>query len=163
LGEIRSHTYQGSRKGNIAVKKQVFVRGSRASLEALLTLDGIIARTVAEGSMTKDTFLEYIEFVVVGHLVESRQFTDISCRCHSAGPLSFLVMDNASIRHDNEVLELADQFGITPLHVMLWFTNTLNTGIRIEYLLPYYPDLNPIEEAFSKIKHFLCHRRWYSL
>ncbi|KIN99558.1 hypothetical protein M404DRAFT_154957, partial [Pisolithus tinctorius Marx 270] len=25
----------------------------------------------------------------------------------------------------------------------------------IEYLLPYSPDLNPIEEAFSKIKNWL--------
>ncbi|KIK19400.1 hypothetical protein PISMIDRAFT_43345, partial [Pisolithus microcarpus 441] len=29
----------------------------------------------------------------------------------------------------------------------------------IEYLPPYSPDLNPIEEAFSKIKHWLC---WYN-
>jgi len=28
-------------------------------------------------------------------------------------------------------------------------------GVRIEYLPPYSPDLNPIEEAFSKIKHWL--------
>jgi transposase len=27
--------------------------------------------------------------------------------------------------------------------------------VQIEYLLPYSPDLNPIEEAFSKIKHFI--------
>jgi transposase len=32
-------------------------------------------------------------------------------------------------------------------------------GVKIEYLPPYSPDLNPIEEAFSKIKHFL--RRHY--
>ena len=32
-------------------------------------------------------------------------------------------------------------------------------GIRIEFLPPYSPDFNPIEEAFSKIKAFLrCHR-----
>ena len=28
-------------------------------------------------------------------------------------------------------------------------------GIRIEFLPPYSPDFNPIEEAFSKIKAFL--------
>jgi transposase len=32
-------------------------------------------------------------------------------------------------------------------------------GVRIEFLPPYSPDLNPIEEAFSKIKHFL--RRYH--
>lgn len=39
----------------------------------------------------------------------------------------------------------------------------LSTGVRIEYLPPYSPDLNPIEEAFSKIKHWLRrHQEYYS-
>ncbi|KIK91287.1 hypothetical protein PAXRUDRAFT_149831, partial [Paxillus rubicundulus Ve08.2h10] len=29
------------------------------------------------------------------------------------------------------------------------------SGVHIEYLPPYSPDLHPIEEAFSKIKHWL--------
>lgn len=29
------------------------------------------------------------------------------------------------------------------------------SGVQIEYLPPYSPDLNPIEEAFSKIKAFI--------
>jgi transposase len=36
-------------------------------------------------------------------------------------------------------------------------------GVRIEYLPPYSPDLNPIEEAFSKIKHFLRRHQDYYL
>jgi transposase len=36
-------------------------------------------------------------------------------------------------------------------------------GVRIEYLPPYSPDLNPIEEAFSKIKHWVRrHQEYYS-
>jgi hypothetical protein len=35
------------------------------------------------------------------------------------------------------------------------------SGIQIEYLPPYSPDLNLIKEAFSKIKHFLCHHHNY--
>ena len=31
----------------------------------------------------------------------------------------------------------------------------LVSDVRIEYLLPYSPDLNPIEEAFSKSKTFI--------
>jgi transposase len=50
--------YGRSRKGRRAEKKQVFVRGRRTSTEALLTLDGIVAGTVVEGSMTKEHFLE---------------------------------------------------------------------------------------------------------
>jgi transposase len=30
-------------------------------------------------------------------------------------------------------------------------------GVRIEFLPPYSPDLNPIEEAFTQIKSFICH------
>lgn len=38
------------------------------------------------------------------------------------------------------------------------------TGVRLEYLPPYSPDLNPIEEAFSKIKHWICrHYDYYSM
>ena len=57
--------YGRSRKNQRAEKKQVFVRGRRTSTEALLSLDGIVAGTVVEGSMTKDLFLEYLEFNVV--------------------------------------------------------------------------------------------------
>ena len=33
--------------------------------------------------------------------------------------------------------------------------------MRLEYLPPYSPDLNPIEEAFSKIKHFIRRNQDY--
>jgi len=37
-------------------------------------------------------------------------------------------------------------------------TSCFNAGIRLEFLPPYSPDLNPIEEAFSKIKAWIrCH------
>jgi len=32
---------------------------------------------------------------------------------------------------------------------------TIYLEIRVEFLPPYSPDLNPIEEAFSKIKAFI--------
>jgi transposase len=31
-------------------------------------------------------------------------------------------------------------------------------GCEVLYLLPYSPDFNPIEEAFSKVKHILSGR-----
>jgi len=42
-----------SKKGRHTQKKQVFIRGRRVSTEALLTLNGIVAGTVVEGSMTR--------------------------------------------------------------------------------------------------------------
>ena len=54
-----------SQKGCRAVQKGVFVRGRRFSAIGLLTLDGIVSNTVLEGSMTRELFLEYLEFTVV--------------------------------------------------------------------------------------------------
>ncbi|OAX33292.1 hypothetical protein K503DRAFT_775769 [Rhizopogon vinicolor AM-OR11-026] len=53
-----------STKGNRTHKNQPFVPGSRISLEALLTLDGIVTCTAVEGSMTKELFLEWLEFMI---------------------------------------------------------------------------------------------------
>jgi transposase len=57
--------YGRSKKGTRATKKQVFVRGRRTSTTGLLTIDGIIAGTVVEGSMTKEMFMEFLEYTVV--------------------------------------------------------------------------------------------------
>jgi transposase len=60
-----SRRYGRSKKGRRAEKKQVFVQGRQVSTEALLTLDGIVAGTVVEGSMTKAMYMEYLELNVV--------------------------------------------------------------------------------------------------
>jgi hypothetical protein len=54
-----------SKKGRRAAKKQVFVRGTRVSTEALLSLDGIVAGTAVQGSMMKDMFYSYLALNVV--------------------------------------------------------------------------------------------------
>ena len=54
-----------SKKGTHAVKKSVFVHGQHFSATGLLTIDGMVSNTVIEGSMTRDLFLEYLEFSVV--------------------------------------------------------------------------------------------------
>jgi len=38
-------------------------------------------------------------------------------------------------------------------------THFYSVDVRIEFLPPYSPDLNPIEEVFSKIKAFLHHHQ----
>ena len=45
--------------------KQVFVRGRRLSAEGLLTVEGIMASTVVEGSMKQDGFLQFLQNQVV--------------------------------------------------------------------------------------------------
>jgi transposase len=71
-------------------------------------------------------------------------------------------MDNAKIHHGPEIPELCAEFGVLQPFGFR-HAHQLNLGVRIEYLPPYSPDLNPIEECFSKIKYFLRrHRDYYS-
>ena len=64
-------------------------------------------------------------------------------------------MDNACIHHHEQVEELVQNAGKCYL-VRLYVHADMVLGVCIEYLPPYSPNLNPIEEVFSKIKAFLC-------
>lgn len=55
---------------------------------------------------------------------------------------SVLILDNARIHHDQDLIEYIEAF-----------------GGRVEFLLPYSPDFNPIETCFSIIKSFLKKHR----
>lgn len=57
---------------------------------------------------------------------------------------SVLIFDNARIHHNNGLLEYLDAF-----------------GVRVEFLPPYSPDLNPIEKAFSYIKSYLKRHNYF--
>lgn len=57
-------------------------------------------------------------------------------------PNSVLVMENASWHHTPAIKELCDQ-----------------AGVKLLYLAPYLPDLNPIEELSSQLKAFM-RRHW---
>ena len=52
-----------------------------------------------------------------------------------ANARSILIMDNASVHHITELVELLRQ-----------------AGILVFFLPPYSPDLNPIEESYSYVK-----------
>ena len=66
-----SRRYGQSHKNQCAMKKQAFVRGQQTSTTSFLTLDGITALTVVEGSMTKELFHTFLEEVVSfpGHFI----------------------------------------------------------------------------------------------
>jgi transposase len=57
-------------------------------------------------------------------------------------PNSVLIMDNASFHHTDRVREPCS-----------------NAGVKLLYLPPYSPDLNPIEEFFAELKAFV-RRNW---
>jgi hypothetical protein len=58
--------YGWSKRGRQAKMQQPFVQGRRTSSVGVLTLDGFVAGTAVEGSLTKDVMLEWLEFDVVG-------------------------------------------------------------------------------------------------
>ncbi|KAF8127756.1 hypothetical protein K438DRAFT_1448272, partial [Mycena galopus ATCC 62051] len=61
----------------------------------LLTVDGMMANRVVEGSMKRVDYLDFIEH-------------EMPLTSPFPGPLSVLVMDNARIHHGEEIMELAE-------------------------------------------------------
>ena len=59
--------------------KQVFVRGHRLSATALLMVDGVVASTVVEGSMTCTKYVEFLELMVVCDTILSLILESSSC------------------------------------------------------------------------------------
>lgn len=57
-------------------------------------------------------------------------------------PKSVLIMDNASFHHTERVEQMCS-----------------DAGVKLLYLPPYSPDLNPIEEMFAELKAFIK-RNW---
>ncbi|KAF8799508.1 hypothetical protein BYT27DRAFT_7030608, partial [Phlegmacium glaucopus] len=81
--------------------RQVFIRGHRLSGTGLLrlTVDGMVTSTVVEGSMTTNSFCEFLE-------------ENVLPLCSPfPGKLSVLVMDNARIHHGAGVRELIENYG----------------------------------------------------
>ena len=59
-------------------------------------------------------------------------------------PRSVLVMDNASFHYSERIEQMC-----------------IRAGVKLVYLPPYSPDLNPIEEFFAELKSFIK-RNWKS-
>lgn len=60
-----SRRYGWSRYGVRCVTRNFFVRGRRFSILPVLSLDGIIAHDIIEGSVTSDIFLKFLRDMVV--------------------------------------------------------------------------------------------------
>ena len=58
---------------------------------------------------------------------------------YALNPHSVVIMDNASIHHVQDVVDLIE----------------IQAQAELIFLPPYYPDLNRVEEVFSKVKYTL--------
>ena len=65
---------------------------------------------------------------------------------------SVLVMVNCCIHHNDLLKEIVNSEDMVSLFDDIFMYSSRVQGIMILYLPPYLPDLNPIEESFSKCK-----------
>ena len=103
-------------------------RSKRWSILPALTVNGYLDWIIYQGSVTTDLYIDFVRTKVLPHY-----FPFVSGRERSV-----LVMDNAKIHHHPELLWLCDE-----------------AGIRVEFLPPYSPDLNPIETSFAILKAWI--------
>ncbi|CAD6897615.1 unnamed protein product [Tilletia laevis] len=109
--------------GDRAVQVGTGKRTRRATLIPGLTVDGMIAPKIYHSTVNADVFYDYL---ITYLLPQTTPFP---------GPGSVIVMDNVPFHRSPKIKQLVRRF-----------------GCRIEYVAPWSPWMNPIEEAFSKIK-----------
>jgi len=109
-------------RGRRALRKSFFVRGRRYSILPALSLDGILAVDIIEGSFTTARFARFVD----GLLNRMNPFPGLN---------SVIIMDNCRIHKSDVIVDMIHE-----------------RGMRCEFLPPYSPDYNPIELAFSAIK-----------
>ena len=131
---LRKHGY--SLRGIPGRHDTLLVRGERVSALAFMSVNGLLDIDVATGISDRDSFYDFIHT----HLLQQLLPFD------GLNPHSVVVMDNCSIHHIEEIRTIIHVEGI---------------GAILHYLPPYSPDLNPIEEAFSKVKSEFKHLEEY--
>lgn len=97
----------------------------RYSILPAISLDGVLHLDILTRSWTADEFPPFVE-VLLGQMNPYPQKNSV------------LVLDNASAHHFDDLRGLVE-----------------DQGMRLHYLLPYSPDLNPIEQAFSAMKAWI--------
>lgn len=117
-----------SLRGKPAVSKQLLVRGQRVSAITAISTEGVLDCYTVTGSVDAEKFTDFIRQALLPHL---KPFDGVN-------PCSVVILDNASIHHVDGIVELIESAGALAI-----------------FLPPYSPDLNPIEEAFSKLKSTL--------
>lgn len=117
-----------SLRGKPAVSRKLLVRGQRVSAIAAMSTAGILDCYTVAGSVDSSKFVDFIQQALLPQL---QPFDGVNAH-------SVVVLDNAAIHHVDGVVDLIE-----------------STGALVIFLPPYSPDLNAIEEAFSKLKIIL--------
>ena len=123
---IRRYGY--SMRGYPAKSARILCRGTRYSAIGIMSTTSLLDCYITEGTVDGDTFYQFVQTSLLPQL---RQF-------NGTNPNSIVIMDNCSIHHVQEVIDL--------IH---------SVGSLVVFLPPYSPHLMPIEYCFSKVKLFL--------
>lgn len=115
--------------GTAPVQVSKFHRDQRYHILPAYAQDGIVLSRVFKGSTDASVFEDFIE-QLLQHCGKWPK------------PKSVLVMDNASFHHSGKIEKMC-----------------LEAGVKLVFLPPYSPDLNPIEEYFAELKAFI-RRNW---
>lgn len=108
--------------------RRMMSRGKRVNAIAAISNDGVLAVEYTTSTVDQEVFFDFVRSTLIPNMMP---FDGINSR-------SIAVMDNLSVHHVRVIVEL--------------FTNA---NILVQFLPPYSPDLNPIEETFSYIKSYL--------
>ncbi|TPR10100.1 RNase H family protein [Aspergillus niger] len=116
--------------GIAPVQVSRFHRDKRYQILPAYSQDGVVLFRIFNGTTDAVVFEEFIEDL----LRYCRKYPE---------ERSVLVMDNAAFHHSERVEQLCSE-----------------KGVKLIFLPPYSPDLNPIEEFFAELKAFI-RRHWY--
>ena len=123
---VRRYGY--SVRGTRPVKHRLLIRGIRYTTILIMSKNCVHDVFIAEGSVNGDRFQYFLRTSLL----------PILHPYNTVNPRSVVIMDNASIHHVQEAVDLIE-----------------GVGARVLFLPPYSPDLNPCEPVFGKIKAIL--------
>lgn len=110
-----------SLRGKPPIAHKLVLRGEHVSLLTFMSMAGVLDCQIVRGSVNGEVFYNFIE----PHLMPF----------DGHNPHSIVVMDNCSIHHLDEIVDMIHE-----------------VGALVHFLPPYSPDFNPIENMFSKLK-----------
>lgn len=120
---LRKYGY--SIRGQPAKALSLFPRGIHLSAITAMCSNGVLGCKIVAGGVDSTAFQSFLDMELASKLLPF----------NGVNPRSVVIMDNASIHHADKVVESLEDL-----------------GVLVYFLPPYSPDLNPIEELFSKVK-----------
>ena len=115
-------------KGQRASSRRLMCRGKRVNSVAAMDVNGVVCVDSTTDNINSDVFCNFLECSLLPQLLPF----------NGTNPRSIVFLDNASIHHVSHAITLIQ-----------------SVGALVHFLPPYSPDLNPIEELFSKVKAVL--------